>query len=244
MIRIIAITAKILLTMITALLVISCGCESNVIKGSGNIISSNRPVTAEVTDIFVDRGITVDLLQGNTPKVTVRADDNLIQYVRVTQEGSTLQITTDKTGFFTTDNITVSVQLPNFERITASSGAEVSGTGSINTDKLILESSGGAEIELNVETDELIGEASSGAGIELSGKSLSVDLSVSSGSDADAERLLANDVRAQASSGGSINVQPILSLDARASSGGSIRYSRVPKRLTKLESSGGSISEN
>jgi hypothetical protein len=56
--------------------------------------------------------------------------------------------------------------------------------------------------------------------------------------------LLTNEVIADASSGSSINVHPIVSLKAEASSGASINYNSVPKKFEKNSSSGGSINQD
>jgi hypothetical protein len=70
---------------------------------------------------------------------------------------------------------------------------------------------------------------------------LKMKANASSGSEIDAKNLLANEVNAEASSGATISVHPIVSLDAEASSGGSINYNKVPKSIRKETNSGGSI---
>lgn len=56
-------------------------------------------------------------------------------------------------------------------------------------------------------------------------------------------KLLANEVHAEASSGASVNVHPIVSLKAEANSGASINYDSTPKNIEKTSNSGGSISQ-
>ncbi|MGK4569142.1 hypothetical protein [Flavobacterium sp. 3HN19-14] len=53
-----------------------------------------------------------------------------------------------------------------------------------------------------------------------------------------------NDVTAEAYSGSSMSVAPIVNLNAKAESGSSITYTKVPKTtLSKEENSGGSVSQ-
>jgi hypothetical protein len=56
--------------------------------------------------------------------------------------------------------------------------------------------------------------------------------------------LLTNEVIADASSGASIEIHPVLDLRAEASSGASIEYNIAPKTLQKKTSSGGSIDKD
>jgi len=94
---------------------------------------------------------------------------------------------------------------------------------------------------LSLEFDAIYCKASSGSSINIDGKALKLETYSSSGSDIDANELLVNDVIAKASSGGSINVHPIVSLEAKASSGGSVNYNIMPKSIEKSTSSGGSV---
>ncbi len=78
----------------------------------------------------------------------------------------------------------------------------------------------------------------------MSGKALEVTTASSSGSSIEAEKLLANEVTSQSTSGSSSIVSPIVSLKAHASSGSSIEYAKTPKNLAIEESSGGGVSKN
>jgi hypothetical protein len=55
---------------------------------------------------------------------------------------------------------------------------------------------------------------------------------------------LANEVTAQSTSGSSIDVHPLVSLNAKASSGASIEYDGKPKTIVKEETSGGSVNSH
>ena len=98
-------------------------------------------------------------------------------------------------------------------------------------------------MDLNIESDNISATSSSGSSINVQGKALKVQTTASSGASVDAGKLLANEVNADVSSGGSINVHPIVTLKAEASSGGHINYDITPKTIEKKSSSGGSISQ-
>jgi hypothetical protein len=98
-------------------------------------------------------------------------------------------------------------------------------------------------MDVNVESDNITCDSGSGSTINIEGKALKFKTSAASGATIDAQKLLANEVEADASSGGSVSVHPILSLKADASSGGSVNYDTTPKKIERTSSSGGSVSQ-
>ena len=87
-------------------------------------------------------------------------------------------------------------------------------------------------------------ETSSGSTVTISGKALQLQTNSSSGSDIDANELVTNEAFSKASSGSGTRVNPIVKLDAQASSGSTIEYVKIPKKLIKIESSGGSVDKD
>jgi len=83
-------------------------------------------------------------------------------------------------------------------------------------------------------------EASSGGSILLKGKTKSIDLQASSGAHLNADELLAENAKVQASSGSEINLHASVNLNAKASSGASVKY-RGNATVSQQASSGGSI---
>ncbi|MNG19887.1 hypothetical protein D3C84_1040970 [compost metagenome] len=98
-------------------------------------------------------------------------------------------------------------------------------------------------MNVNIESDEISLDTDSAGSITIEGKALKVKSSASSAASIEAEKLLANEIEAEADSGASINIHPIVSLKAKANSGGSINYEGSPKTIEKTENSGGSISQ-
>lgn len=136
----------------------------------------------------------------------------------------------------------VNVSVPIITGLKSKSGSSIKSANTLKSTSLIVDSSSGSEIEIDVEADYISLESSSGSEIEVTGKALKAETSSSSGSDIDASKLLANEVFSQSSSGSTTKVNPILSLNAKATSGSDIKYKNVPKKLEKTENSGGTIS--
>ena len=229
-----------------ALLFASCNHSFHIgdgIKGSGNITTETRSANEDFKSIDVSYGIKVNVEQADVKSISVEADDNLQKHIITKIENGVLKIESDK-NYNSTETPIVNVKMPVISGLSASSGSEINSTTTLITTNINAKSSSGSRINIEVEADAITLESSSGSTIEASGKALKLETTSSSGSSIEAKDLMANEVNAQTTSGSSTSVYPIVKLDAKASSGSSIDYYKVPKTLSKDESSGGSVGEN
>jgi hypothetical protein len=246
MIKIITIITKFIVATLMALLFASCNPSFHFgdgIKGSGNITTETRPATQDFKNIEVSYGIKVIVEQADTKSITVEADDNLQQHIITKIENGVLKIESDK-NYNSTETPIVNVKMPVVNGLSTISGSEITSSKTLISNNINAKSSSGSHINIDVEADAITLETSSGSSIDASGKALKLETTSSSGSTIDAKDLMANEVISQTTSGSSTSVYPIVKLDAKASSGGSINYHKVPKTLSKEETSGGSVSEN
>jgi putative autotransporter adhesin-like protein len=239
---IISFTKLVLALVVTVLIATSCDLNVKTIVGSGNVTTETRNV-GSFTGVDASKGLDIVIEQADVASVTVEADDNLQKHISTTVENGILKITSEYNSYTDVASKKVTVKMPVISRIETSSGVSLTSKNTLKSDDLQLHISSGSEMAISVEADKVTSETSSGSSLNLNGKALSYESSASSGSETDAGKLLANDVIAQASSGSSITVHPILSFDGKASSGSSVGYNNEPKTLKKKESSGGSVSK-
>jgi len=241
MVKFIVICTKFLIAAIVALLFTSCNQVFNGIIGNGDVQVEKRIIKEKFTKIEANSGVEVVIEQGNDITVEVEADSNIIKHITTKVENGTLVVSTDA-SFYNTEAETVRVKMPVIEALEATSGSSIDTQKTIRGVNLVAKTSSGSGMELDVEYDKVSTESSSGSTLEVSGKAMKFNASSSSGSSIDAQSLLSNDVIAQATSGSSIDVHPLVSLNAKSSSGASIDYDGTPKNISKEETSGGSVS--
>lgn len=246
MIKLITLITKFIIAAIMALLFSSCVHTSinwnNGIKGSGNITTETRTVSQNFKRIEVSHGIKVIVAQSDNKSITVEADDNLQKHIITKIENGVLKIEADE-SYNSTETPLVNVKIPIINGLYTSSGSEITSSGVLITENIEVKSSSGSQINIEVEADNIKMESESGSSIEASGKALKSETSSSSGSTIDAKNLMANEIIAKSESGSNTSIYPIVKLEAKASSGSSIGYHKIPKTLSKEESSGGSINE-
>lgn len=244
MIKIIIHITKFVIATVTALLFASCNFNMNSIEGSGNVTTEKRTVQGDFKNVSVSNAIDLVIEQSDVTEVTVEADDNLQKEIVTKVENGTLVISCKYSSFRNITMKKVTVKMPVIDKIEASSASSVQSKNVIEGENITLESSSAASMQVNIESDKISVDSGSGSSVTLEGKALSLSTSASSGGSIEADKLAANDVEAQASSGGTINVNSIVTLKAKASSGGNVNYTGTPKTVEKEASSGGNISKS
>jgi len=230
---------KILTLVIVASFTTSCMITG--IVGSKNVTTETRPFDSVFTGIKVSQGIEVQLTQEDDVSFTAEMDDNLHEHLVTEIDDDVLKIYFD-TNVRKRKKSTIYLSMPTIYTIKTSSGADLYGTNTINTDNLSIDSSSGSQVKLSIEANSIDSEASSGSGIELKGNCENFNADSSSGSRIEADDLHAKNVEAEASSGSDIDVFASESLHAKASSGGSIDADGNPKIKVIKKSSGGHVS--
>lgn len=239
--------ARITIALIMALFLSSCGLDINFgdfgsgKKGNGIVTNETREITGEFTMVSASEGLDVYVTDGDEFEITVEADENIIDLIAT-------DIKNDKLRIHAIENIgratkKIFVTLPEITGLQSSSGANLSTENIIHTDKLDIDASSGAMLQIELVANEVEIDASSGANLNLSGDTNTLYIDASSGANINAKKLISKVCKAGASSGGNLSVNVSEALTADASSGGNISYSGEAK-VTKKKSVSGSVHKN
>lgn len=233
------------------------------------IDKENGPVKEKVfngdfDEIEVSQAISAEVIKSETEKVVISAPENIINEILVDNSGGKVHIHY-KRGIrvMNSHNVKAKIYTKDFTKLVANSAASITVKDKFTQEKMDVDISSAASVSGDLEANDfdisagssssftgkiwavdLDIEASSAASLDISGKSKNADISSSSGSSISGNELVADNVKADASSGGSIQISAVSSLNAEASSGGSVSVSKKGelKNITKQESSGGSVS--
>ncbi len=230
-----------IIVSLAALILSSCNVNfNNGENGNGNVVTQERDVSGDFTEVKGSSGMDVYLTQGSENKIVVEADENLLQYIKTDISNGKLHVTTSS-SIGRSKARKVYVTFKELNTIEASSGADVYGNSVIKSQNLSLKSSSGADLKVEVFSQELVIKASSGSDVEVSGKASSLRADASSGSEIDAKELLVINCNAEASSGAEITVNVKEKLDANVSSGADINYYGDPISVNSNKSHSGSV---
>ncbi|MFO7999842.1 MAG: head GIN domain-containing protein, partial [Marinilabilia sp.] len=184
-----------------------------------------RTVDRDFTGVSVSSGVDLVLEQGSPAEIIVEADEADLEDVKTELKGDVLNI--EKEGgmfnlFQNRSSVTVFVTMPEIKKLSASGGADIKSKGEITSDELDVSSSGGADIEIGIQAQKVVLKSSGGADIIASGSTEHLETSASGGSDIKARNLKAEFVSASSSGGANIEVYASEELKASASGGSDV----------------------
>jgi cytoskeletal protein CcmA (bactofilin family) len=134
------------------------------------------------------------------------------------------------------------VSFKNLDRIDASSGSKTTIDGRLSADDLSINISSGAHVNGEIKANELEIDGSSGAVTTIKGNVQELEIRASSGAHLNGYDLVAEKGKANASSGGKIELSVNKEIAANASSGGAITYKGESAAVREHStSSGGKI---
>lgn len=234
--------ARIAIALVMALFMTSCmfdiGDFGTGIKGNGDIVTEDREITDEFTEVSATEGLHVFVTQADNFEITVEADENVIDLVGTDIKNGKLKIHAIENIGRATKKVYVS--MPNIDALKGSSGANLTTENEIKSDNLEIDGSSGANMTIKLLADKVNIDAGSGANIDLSGKVETAYIDAGSGANIRAKDLMTRDCNAEASSGANIKVQVSDQLTADVSSGGNISYSGEAN-VSKNKSVSGSV---
>ena len=233
--------ARITIALIMALIMSSCAFDVNFgagKRGNGEVVKEKREVSEDFTVVSASEGLDVYVSQGSDYEISVEADENIIDLIGTDIRDGKLKVHAIENIGRATKKIYVT--LPEVTGLYASSGADLVSQGSIEAEKIKLDSSSGADLNVELNADEVDANSSSGADIRINGQANLFYADASSGSDIKAKEFLVKTCNANASSGADITVNVSESLTADASSGADISYTGEAS-VKKRKSVSGSV---
>lgn len=239
--------ARIAIALIMALLLSSCGFDINIgdfgtgVKGNGDVVTENREITDDFTEVSASEGIEVFVTQADDFEISVEADENVIDLIGTDIKNGKLRIHAEENIGRATKKVYVT--LPDVSALHGSSGAHLTTENTIKSDRLEIDGSSGTLMDIDLQVAEVEIDASSGANLDISGSSTKTYVDGGSGANINAKKLMTKNCNAQASSGSNISINVSDKLTADASSGGNISYSGDPNVNAK-KSVSGSVHKN
>ncbi|MFN0291800.1 head GIN domain-containing protein [Pedobacter helvus] len=202
---------------------------------------SSRSVNVKsFNNIAVSNGIDLFLTQGNTESLVIKGQEDVIKDVVIEQEGNKLTVKykdgVNWSRLFKGTQIYVYITFKKLNSISASGGSDVETQNTLNTDKMSIRSSGGADLDLSIVCKDITISSSGGSDVNLKGSAENMVLNTSGGSDVHAFEFKVNYAQVSTSGGSDANIFVNKGLTASASGGSDISY-KGNAALKKLSNS-------
>lgn len=211
------------------------------VKGNGNVISETR-TTTNYESIKISGFFDVDLVAGKEGSITIKGEENILDYIDVEVIDNVLKIGTEKGyNFKLSPGKSVHITIP-FETINAlflSGSGDITSKNIIKTDTFEANLSGSGNLKLTVDTQNFNMSLTGSGDIDLQGTADKLITSISGSGNIDTTQLKSKIVTVSISGSGNTKVNCSESLHARVSGSGDIVYYGDPaKKDTKVTGSG------
>lgn len=214
------------------------------VRGNG-IIKTEDHAVSSFKDVEVSGSINVYVSQGAFQPVRIEGDENLLQYVEITQEGNRLKVR-ERPGYNLNPSgeMRIYITAPVYNDIEVSGASDIVGqTKIVNPENLELHASGAGDIKMDVDAPKLTADISGSGSIDLKGQTKDVDLGLSGAGHAHCYDLLAENTKVDISGAGSAEVFASVRLDAEVSGAGSVSYKGNAATVNQHVSGVGSINK-
>jgi len=208
-----------ILLVLGAVLLVAC-CINDTVAGSGKVVSKQTEFK-DFNRIEVSSAFQVEITRGDSFKTEFKLDDNLMQYLKVNQVGSTLKIGMKSGQRFNCGKgcMQAFISMPELRGLELSGATEATISG-FNSGEVELELSGASSLRGDFQAEKADMDLSGASRVKLTGSAKNLELDASGASDAELEELVVKiaNVDLSGASDVTVNVSESLSVDASGAS--------------------------
>ena len=213
------------------------------IKGNGNVVTIERN-TSDYDGIRVGGFFEVHLVEGNEGKITLKGDDNLLEYIETDVKGRSLTIKSkDNMNLRPSEKVLITVAVESIDYLRLSGSGKVIGEKTLDTENFKIRTSGSRNLDLALDSENLSITTSGSSRINLRGNSVDLEVTSSGSSIINAYELEVEDAKIVLSGSSKVRVMVNKDIDARVSGSGNIRYKGNPEKVNTKTSGSGSVSK-
>lgn len=210
---------------------------SKKIKGNGDITISKRTVS-NYTKIGVAGSFHVTLSKENLSDITIKADENLLEYIVTEVENGELKIKTKK-GFQirSTKKIEITVPFQKLEEVSLAGSGNIWSEETIDSPNLKLSLAGSGDVNLKVQTKNLNSSIAGSGNIHLNGITNELTCSIAGSGNINAYDLKSDIATLKIAGSGNAKVNASNEIHGSTVGSGNIYYSGNPP-IVKVKSAG------
>lgn len=213
------------------------------IRGNGTIKTEIRSA-GTFNAVDVSGNFEVYIKQDSVRSVKLEADENLMEYIRVSVDGETLVIETkDDVDLKGTKGIKVYVSSPSFKQLQASGSCNIASENKITgQEPLRISLTGASDVDMDLAFPKVKADLSGAGSIKLRGQTKDFSVEGSGSVSVKCMELMAENVSIEISGAGSASVFASVKLDVRVSGAGDVKY-KGNATVTQNISGAGSVTK-
>ncbi|MBS1524391.1 MAG: DUF2807 domain-containing protein [Bacteroidetes bacterium] len=231
--------AIIILFSAAASLSLLSSCRFGCIKGSGRKVTENHKVS-DFTRLEVSGAFRVNLKQDSSLNLGITADDNIMKYIRIDNDGDRLHVYIRKAVCGSGEMI-LNIGVKRLEELRGSGAISFVSDGKLNTGDLRIGLSGASKVDLDLTAANVTTEGSGSSEIDLKGQATSHRVELTGAGKVHAFDFVVGkyDIRATGAADCEINVLNELNVNTTGSS--DVKYKGNPANVNSSKLGAGTL---
>lgn len=186
------------LAVVGSLLAAACGYGHGSTSGSGRIVTEQRDFT-DFTALDIENIFDIEIVQSDSFSITITADDNVIERVKVSQDGEELKLRLEPRRFHRHITLGAKITMPVLSGLELDGLSRVAVTGFKSSQDLHLDLSEASSLTGDMEAGDVVIEASDASRVTLAGSARTLTLDASDASRVDLADFLVNEASVELS---------------------------------------------
>ncbi|WP_373552624.1 head GIN domain-containing protein [Haliscomenobacter sp.] len=212
------------------------------VRGNGNNVSRELNLP-NFTGVDLDISAEVIITQGDSFKVTVEGESNIIAELETDVRNGIWEIDFDRC-VRDQDELTIFITMPRVRSLSISGSGIITSTNIMEVDDIDLNISGSGKIDVGLDADDISSRISGSGRVVLEGEANSVEHTVSGSGDLFAFLLQTRDADIRVSGSGNSEVKVSENLNVRISGSGDVYYRGKPQVEVSISGSGKLVNAN
>jgi len=187
--------------------------------GSGNL-ETEEYAFIDFTEVEISSAFEFEIQQSSSYSINITADDNIMEYVQVSQDGQTLKIGLRRVIWLGPVTLRASVTMPELSNLDVSGASRGTISDFSSTEDLDIMVSGASRVTGDITAGDVEFDISGASTIQLEGSANDIDADVSGASSLNLDDFTVNnaDVDFSGASSGTINLNGRLDADLSGAS--------------------------
>jgi hypothetical protein len=232
----------IVLMLFASVIVFSTSCNYiKPVEGNGKFIKVDRALKDDFTSIEISGNFNMVLTQDSLPKLSIEADENLMDYIETKVKNHKL-IIKNKKRITSAKDITIFLTINQLKQMELSGAVVLRSSGKINLDEISLELSGASNVNMDLNCSTLNAHCNGSSTLKLIGAAVSAEIETSGACDIDNSQMVIESMKMEVSGAGKIIVNVLTKLDVKVSGAAVVEYMGTPE-VHKEVSGAGSVNK-
>lgn len=218
------------------------GCTTGVITGSENQTTKEFNLS-DFSRVEAGYAFEITVIQSDSYSVSVTADDNLVDFVQVSQTGDTLRVGFKPGYSYHPRILKALITMPNLYELSLSGGSHGVISGFYSSEDFELNLSGASIATGGITADNVTFSLSGASKVDLTGSANNIDITASGSSQLLLDKFEVVNADVNLSGGSEATVMVGGTLEGNLSGGSQLKYIGQPT-IGSMDISGGSVLEN